>query len=409
MNANVSKKRETDKKGACDMTGSRKNALFFNICLFLFLSLSLPALPYPVMASVIEIPEDIRVAVTDNAQELSLSIKGPYEVRAIETGELLDRGKTFFNIRVEPSAYGIVFGDKEFKIYGIHIIPKNQPAVYLGKCLYRGSLQIVRTRQNLLRAINVVALEDYLKGVLYHEISHRWPMEAIKAQAIVSRTFALYQAQQNKTRHYYLKSDVSSQMYRGVYAEKHRTNRAVDKTRAGVLVWKGKLLPAFFHATCGGHTENVRRLWSVNAGPLKGVKCGYCENSPHLLWECSLSLLEIEMKLNRAGYKVSQMSSIGIKGRDRSGRIIELILKGETGSTRLRAKDFRNIIGARTIRSTNFTVDVTDNTAHFQGRGWGHGVGMCQWGAFSMAKKGKTAEQILSFYYPGARVVKLEQ
>jgi len=391
------------------MTCSRKGALIFSFCFLFSLSLPLFTLLSPVVASVIEVPDNVRVAVADNADELQLSIKGPYEIKTIETGELLETGETFFNIKVKPSAYGIIFRDKELKIYAIHIIPKNQPAIYLGKCLYRGSLQIIRTEQGLLRAVNVVDLEDYVKGVLYHEVSHRWPIEAIKAQAIVSRTFALYQAQQNKNKDYYLKSDVSSQMYRGVYAEKYRTNKAVVETKAEVLLWRAKLLPAFFHATCGGHTENAGMLWNVNVRPLRGVKCQYCKNSPHLLWKCGLPLSEIEKKLNGAGYDISGITSIKAIGRDSSGRIIQVALKGKENTVKLGAKDFRGILGARDIRSTNFIVDIIDKTARFRGRGWGHGVGMCQWGAFSMAKKGKDSQQILSFYYPGARIVKLKE
>lgn len=357
------------------------------------------------MAATIDIPENIRVMVTDNANELNLSIKGPYEIRTLETEELLEVGKTFFNIRVRPFSYGIDFGKKKFKIYAIHIIPQRQPAIYLGKRLYKGSLQIIKTEEGLLRAINIINLEDYLKGVLFHEVSHRWPMAAIKAQAIASRTFALYQAQQNRRQYYHLRADVSSQVYGGVYAERYRTNRAVGATKAEVLVWKGRLLPAFFHATCGGHTEYASRLWKVNAKPLKEVRCAYCKNSPYFFWKHDIALTVIEKRLNEAGYHISGISLIKIKGRDSSGRVTQLILKGKGEKIRISAKDFRHILGSRIIKSTNFTIAIIGKNAYFEGKGWGHGVGLCQWGAFSMAKKGKDAQQILNFYYPGSRIV----
>jgi len=359
------------------------------------------------MAATIDIPEKIRVAIADNADELNLSIKGPYEIRTLETEELLEEGRTFLNIKVSPFSHGIDFGKKKFKIYAIHIVPQRQPAIYLGKRLYRGSLQIIKTEEGLLRAINIIDLEDYLKGVLFHEVSHRWPMEAIKAQAIASRTFALYQAQQNNHQYYYLKADVSSQVYGGVYAERYRTNKAVSETRGDVLVWKGGLLPAFFHATCGGHTEYAGRLWKVNAKPLKGIRCVYCKNSPHFFWERDVALTTIEKRLNEAGYDISGIISIKIKGRNPSGRATQLVLKGKGERIRISAKDFRHILGSRITRSTNFTVTIIGKNAHFQGKGWGHGVGLCQWGAFSMAKKGMTADEILEYYYPGAKVVSI--
>ena len=380
----------------------------YNLSLFIFLFCSLFMFVTPLMAVTINVPEKIRVVIADNADELNLSIKGPYKIRTLETEELLEEGRTFFNIKISPFSHGIDFGKKKFKIYAIHIIPQRQPAIYLGKRFYRGSLQIIKTEEGLLRAINIIDLEDYLKGVLFHEVSHRWPMEAIKAQAIASRTFALYQAQQNNHKYYYLKADVSSQVYGGVYAERYRTNEAVEETKGEVLVWRGKLLPAFFHATCGGHTEYAGRLWKVNAKPLRGVRCVYCENSPHFFWEHDVDLATIEKRLNEARYSISGISSMKIKGRDPSNRVIQLSLKGKEEIVRISAKDFRRILGSRIIRSTNFTITIIGKTAYFQGKGWGHGVGLCQWGAFSMAKKGKDAQQILKFYYPGSRIVNID-
>lgn len=356
----------------------------------------------------IKVPDKIRVVIADNVGLLNLSIRGRYKVTTVETAELLKEGRTFFNIKIKPAKYGIDFGRDYFKIYAIQITPVRETAIYLGKRLYRGCLQILRTKEGYLRAINVVDLEDYLKGVLYHEISHRWPMEAIKAQAVVSRTFALYQAQEYKDSHYYLKADVSSQVYGGRYAERYRTNKAVEETKGKVLVYRGKLLPAFFHATCGGRTEDASRLWKVDLPPLKGIACPFCKNSPHFFWRCDVRLSDIERKLRTAGYKVSYISSIEIKKRDRSGRALELVLRGKTDTAKISVKEFRRLLGPALIKSTDFTVGIKGEIAHFEGRGWGHGVGMCQWGAFAMAKKGKTAEEILRYYYPGARVVTLE-
>ena len=361
----------------------------------------------PVSAAVIEIPDKIRVIIADDVPEIVVSIRGDYFLTTVETDEVLKSARTSFNVRIRPTDYGIMFGNEHLKIPSIQITPQNEPSIYLGKRLYRGNLQVLRTKNGLLRAINVVDLDDYVNGVLYHEVSHRWPIEAIKAQAIASRTFAIYQAQENRRGYYYLKADVSSQVYGGVYAEKYRTQKAVEETKGQVLVYNAKILPAFFHATCGGKTEDAGMLWNVSLAPLKGVSCAYCKNSPHFNWSYSIGLSDIRVRLKKAGYNVSDIYSIKIKSRDPSGRVTLLQFVSQPSSVEISAKDFRSMIGHSVIKSTNFVLEIQDGIVYFNGKGWGHGVGMCQWGAFAMAKKGKTAQEIVTHYYPGSKVVRL--
>jgi stage II sporulation protein D len=357
-------------------------------------------------ASQIEFSDNINVIVGDNTKEIDLSVKGPYDVMS-QTGEVLKTGQTFFNIRIIPTPSGISFGKYEFKENTIEIIPRSQPALYIGKCLYDGTLQIMKDKRGLLKAVNILDLEEYLKGVLYHEVSHRWPMEVIKAQAIASRTFALYQMQQGQGKVCYLKDDVNSQMYRGVYAHRYRTNKAIEQTKGEILVYKGKLIPAFFHATCGGKTEASSQLWDINITPLTGVNCLFCQHSPHLKWRYDISIADLENKFKEAGYNFNGISDITIEKLNLSGRVISLMVRARNGIERISGKEFRYILGSRNIRSTNFTIFIKDDIVRFEGKGWGHGVGLCQWGAFTMAKKGKTATEILTYYYPGAEIVTL--
>jgi len=367
-------------------------------------------MPLSAMSATIEVPDSIRVVVADDMPTLELSVRGRFRVVTVETRELLQEvKKSVFPIKVSSDAYGINLGKDYFKIHAIEIMPEREPAISIGKRLYRGSLLIMRTKEGSLRAINIVGLDDYLKGVLYHEISHRWPMESIKAQAIASRTFALYQAQQNRTKDYYLKADISSQVYGGVYGERYRTNKAVDQPRGEVLTYRGKLLPAFFHATCGGKTENAARLWNVNLRPLKGTKCPFCKHSPHFYWSRSISVSDIIERLKKNGYEVSDIISIDTGRRDPSGRLIDLTLVGKKDSVEISAKHFRHFVGSDAIRSADFVVSVKGGIANFSGKGWGHGVGLCQWGAFTMGREGEAAEEILRHYYPGSKLVKLRQ
>jgi stage II sporulation protein D len=149
-------------------------------------------------------------------------------------------------------------------------------------------------------------------------------------------------------------------------------------------------------------------LWKVKTPPLKGIRCNFCKNSPHFQWESVTGLDDIEERLKESKYKISGIKSIEITERDRSGRVSWLIIKSKAGRMKITGKDFRHIIGPRLIKSTNFNINIKNSTVYFKGKGWGHGVGMCQWGAFSMAKKRKTIEEILEFYYPGSQIMQLK-
>jgi stage II sporulation protein D len=253
--------------------------------------------------------------------------------------------------------------------------------------------------------VNDIELEDYVKGILYHEVSHYWPQEALKAQAVVCRTYALYQMGENSGRDYDVTSDVSSQVYGGRAAERYRTNMAVDETKGVVLVYNGNIFPAFFHATCGGNTENAALLWNIDLPALRGVVCGFCQRSPHLKWYRVIALEELKDTLVKAGYRLGgDIQAIEILGTTGSGRVKELKLQTTKDGLVISAKDFRNALGPNSIKSTNFKVSISGSDAVFEGLGWGHGVGMCQWGAYFMAKDGRSFQDILKYYYPGAEL-----
>jgi len=252
--------------------------------------------------------------------------------------------------------------------------------------------------------VNNIELEDYIKGILYNEVSHYWPYEVLRAQAVVARTYAVYQMQENKSRDFDVTSDIYSQVYGGSSSERFRTGKAVKYTQGIILVYRNRAIPAYYHSCCGGHTEDAALLWNTDMAPLKGVVCNFCQESPHFNWHLALNQKELAEKLSAAGYSLSQLKEIKIEGKDNSGRITNLILVSSDKEIKISAKDFRNILGPNLLRSTNFTATVANDDIVFAGVGWGHGAGMCQWGAYFMAKQGSTYEQILSFYYPGAQI-----
>jgi stage II sporulation protein D len=254
--------------------------------------------------------------------------------------------------------------------------------------------------------INHIDLEDYIQGILYHEASHYWPYDALKVQAIVCRTFALYQMQENALKDYDVTSDKYSQVYGGRTSERYRTTKAIEETKGEILTYQNKVFPTYYHATCAGYTEDASFLWNTDVAPLRGVLCLFCKESPHFKWHYVLSLDDIKDKLIKAGYTVKKIRNIEILGRDRSGRIINLKITTDNRDITIMAKDLRNILGPNIIRSTNFNLRIVDRDAVFEGFGWGHGVGLCQWGAYFMAKRGYNYKRILEYYYPQAVILK---
>lgn len=346
-------------------------------------------------------PEHIRVAVNQDAAAIRLKIKGFYEVLDSEGAKVLYRGK---NLNTTATAYagGILLGQLQSRLDKLLIRSYGQEPIIIDGRNFRGDIQLIKKANSRLLVVNRIDFEDYIKGILYHEASHYWPVEALKAQAIACRSYAISQVQQNSTCDFDATSDIYSQVYGGKTSERFRTNRAVEETKGEVLLYQGKVLPAYYHATCAGHTEDASVLWNINLAPLKGVACNFCKDSPHFNWHYVLSKKEIEEKLNNAGHKIKKIINIQIASRNSSGRIASLIISTEQKEANISAKDFRNILGPNIIRSTNFEVKVVKDDVVFEGIGWGHGVGLCQWGAYFMAKEGADYKKILGYYYPTA-------
>ena len=288
---------------------------------------------------------------------------------------------------------------------GIKIIPRRDASIYIDGRRYSGEIDIKRRSNDAIVAINIVDLERYIKGVLYHEVSHRWPIETLKAQAVAARTYALYRMQVNKDADYDVTSDIYSQVYGGKSSERYRTNIAVNRTKDLVMTYNGKILPAYYHATCGGMTENAGALWEHAIPPLRGVRCPFCRQSPHFQWKKNFRLKDIQDKLNARGYDIGLIKTIEVIERNPSGRITTLRITARDGKTiTIAGKDFRDIIGPNIIKSNNYEVVMQGYYMDLLGKGWGHGVGMCQWGAYFMAQQRYRYDAILQYYYPGMAI-----
>lgn len=348
----------------------------------------------------------IRVAIVRDARELNLSIDGPYNFIDMETGKVIGTGHRIIKARVRLLDKGIFMGMSVYPAKRLLIRPTKDSFVKINNHDFRGEVLLMRTPNNRLTAINSIDIEDYIKGVLYHEVSHHWPMEALKAQAVATRTYALYKMEGSHHSDYDVTNDIYSQVYGGKDSERYRTGLAVDRTSNQVLTYQGKILPAYFHATCAGMTEDAKELWNTDIPPLRGVPCMFCQDSPHLHWKRNFRLRDIQLALNKHDYKIGLIKDIAIVDRDRSERIRNLKITDRQGnSITISGKDFRDIIGPNDVRSNNYEIAMQGYYVTLNGKGWGHGVGMCQWGARGMANQQFNYKQILAYYYPGSELM----
>jgi stage II sporulation protein D len=274
---------------------------------------------------------------------------------------------------------------------------------------YPAPLEIVPTGAGLA-VVNELPLEDYVVGVLQAEAGEKWPREALRAQAIVARTYAAYHRTIAGARPYHVIASTAHQQYAGRVPAASPIWGAVRETVGQVLHWEGDLFPAFYHTESGGYTEDPRTVFAARNMPgLKAVRCEFSAGSPHYYWNLDLRLADLSEILKKHDVAVGAVTAIEVTERTASLRAAVVTVHGTRGSARLRGNDFRRMIGYDTFKSTLFAVAVDSAAAHFSGRGYGHGVGLCQWGAKGMAEQGYPARQILEFYYPGTTFGSLDR
>ena len=348
----------------------------------------------------------VRVAIIRDAREADLSIDGAYMFRDSVTGKMMVEGQHLVKSKIRLLERGMLVGLNVYPSKRIIIEPLKDAAIVINNFRFRGNITLIRTPSNRLTVVNSINIEDYVKGVLYHEVSHHWPMEALKAQAVATRTYAL-SSRTLATKDYDITNDIYSQVYGGKQSERYRTGLAVERTKGQILVYQGKIFPAYFHADCGGMTEDAQELWHMDLAPLKGVPCTFCKDSPHMHWKRNMRLKDIQDALNVRGQNINgTIKDIAVVERDRSGRIKNLKITTREGQeVVVKADDFRNSIGPNELKSNNYEIAMQGYFVDFTGKGWGHGVGMCQWGALGMAKQQFTYTQILNYYYPHAQLV----
>jgi stage II sporulation protein D len=322
---------------------------------------------------------------------------------------------------------------------------------------FRGSIEFKRHNGGNITVVNSLPLEHYLYGVVPREVSPSWHMEALKAQAVAARNFAVVNLKKHGALGFDVCSGTDCQVYGGFDSESPSTNAAVDETAGQLIYYEGSPITAFYHASSGGHTENAENVWSISLPYIKAVDDSFDSGSPHESWERVYTSQQISSILAQHDISIGSIQDIQVDSYTPAGRSLALTIQGSRGSTVLEKERSRAIFGYNDLKSTLFTVEtdadlfvlgevgqpvqkvtavqskavnssgiktledgrdvltVRSSRDHstinkyptrfiFRGKGWGHGLGMSQWGAKGMAEAGYSHKEILEYYYQGCVV-----
>lgn len=408
----------------------------------------------------------LRVGILTNQQSVQISADASFDLvdtaeakvlgsfRAYDTATLTLRDGYFYINGVPALTMGIeVVHKKEDLIVAV------EQYIHINNRRYRGDISIHRTAGKTgMTVVNTLPVEQYLYGIIKNEISPDWAMEAVKAQAVAARTYAMANYNKHKADGFDVCATTDCQVYGGRESEAPRAIEAVDATRGLVLMNNGKLITAYFHSSSGGYTENSENVWSAQQPYLRGV-VDYDQNCPYYKWEKKLTVAELNQAIGKAGYNIGSLQAIELSplskppvfGTDRgiSGRVKNIRFLGTGGSIQVPGEKLRRILD---LKSTLFDLAVTREqpalatpvySGHGQelphgeftlaamdgspdirpvsgqvndiivisGFGWGHGVGLSQWGAKAMAEKappGNTEyfREILKHYYQDVEIKK---
>lgn len=311
--------------------------------------------------------------------------------------------------KVEPSLEGFQIGEQILVSPFLKMSSLESPITVEGK-LFEGTIEIRRNPNNQLMVLNELPVEKYLLGTVPGEIPATWPMEVLKAQAVAARTYALYRSQNKnfqRGRHYDMESDTRDQVYlgAGTRAGDPAVREAIEQT-AGEVLWYLGLFPSYFHSCCGGQTETVGKVWGKREMS-RSVIDPYCTKSPYRRWELRLTPQTLFQKLKSHGLEGKFLKAISTERYETSPRNATVTIETDAMMLVMKAFDFRRLIGEEKLMSTWFDVNRTPKEIVFRGNGFGHGVGLCQWGAKTLAEKGADYKRILQFYYPKAVVRKI--
>jgi stage II sporulation protein D len=283
-------------------------------------------------------------------------------------------------------------------------INTSKPPLSVNGNPYRGSI-VLHMKNGYVYIVNILKMDEYLQGVVPCEIPSGWEIEALKAQAVAARTYAYYHLTIKKSSDslFDLDATTNSQVYRGVTDEKDRTNRAVIETSGEIITYNSRPIISYFHSTCGGKTIDDKYVWrQSDLEYLKGVSCVFCENSTKFTWESELTLDEVRSCISKKYRGVGKITNISFKRKN--DRVTDVIIQHNKGKIAISGNNFRLLFPSEKMRSLYFISRKKGSGLILSGHGWGHGVGMCQWGARGMALRGFGYHEIVYHYYSGVKI-----
>lgn len=438
--------------------------------------------------------ENIKIGVALNVTSGQLLGKGLSLRDANGTAAALSSGAA-----VRADGDYVKIGTKRFKM---PLLVTGGSGLGWDKTLYRGTLTLISSAKSFT-VVNELDLESYLRGILKIEMNPDWPREALKAQAVLARTFAVKNKGRFSAKGYDLDATEISQVYRGMNAEDPRTDAAVAATAGQVLNYNGQVASIYYHSDSGGSTADVSHVWGGSVPYLSCRQEPVPYASPYSSWTLTLTPAQVQAALSKLKVDVGTVRGVQVAMKDSSGRAVQLRVNGDRGASDVRAHVFRMAVGSSVLRSTNFDIpsgaaaaaiesappaeqvkpasgaayaaefspkvdpliEMTKNNVFtkdeimdmlmnpekrdeylkkglarisggsaapaassksapapkratpspklpaaggftFVGKGWGHGVGLSQWGAKAMAEQGASCEAILSHYFPGTKIGK---
>ena len=264
---------------------------------------------------------------------------------------------------------------------------------------YPGVVQVVEARGRFHR-VCLVDLDSYVAHVVTGELPDGWDLQTKRAQAVAARSYALTEF--DPQRHYDIKASALAQSFRAEDTDLGALEAAAD-TRGVVLKQGDRVVRAFYHAICGGTTVSPQEFWEMVYPKIPAVRCDHCRESPLYTWNHETDLAELSRRFG------GTVQDLWVETTDSTGRATRVVVETEDGLHVMSGEEFRTAVGFTRVRSTWFVVEVglgegQARPVRFLGRGSGHGVGMCQWGARRLSEDGLGWREILQYYYPGSSI-----
>jgi stage II sporulation protein D len=367
-------------------------------------------------------PKEIRVALTNGpVPQIEIAVDGPYTVKADGAASPILRGTGLKATFVVPVPNGFRIGRQHVAGSTLEIVPAQSPGVWIADRQYRGRIRLVR-RGGKLVVVNAVALEDYIASVVDGEMPANFPDAARQAQAIAARSYALFQLRGGTSGALYdvfastRSQNYGGHQYRGrdgrrYAAESESSRHAARQTEGIICLCDGQPFCTYYTAVCGGRTAGGTAVFGEESAALAPVECPWCQDAELYRWTREMTLSEVAGRLQRSlvsqGKPFGSLASIHRVVRTDSIREAAFEISDGTRRLRVSAFDLRRQLNPANVPSYQFEAKVADGVLVLEGRGHGHGVGLCQWGARGMAEAGSGPLAILRHYYPGVELVRV--